>query len=212
MVSKQQKPMTQAAIETVDPRVRRTRELLQNSLCKLLKEKEFEKISIQEIADAATLNRATFYDHYDDKFALLECMVGTRFNELLARRGVRFDGSCDGALRAIVLGVCDYLQEALRTECQRQRKMEPHLESAVVAVVRQLILEGLQKHPGKSTVSPEMVASTVSWAIFGAAMEWVRTPGRCSSEEVADTVAQLVTPIFLGGSRHPDEQAISTDR
>jgi AcrR family transcriptional regulator len=188
--------MTEATIETLDPRVRRTRELLQNSLCKLLKEKAFENISIQDIADAATLNRATFYDHYDDKFALLECMVGTRFNELLARRGVRFNGSCDSALSAIVLGVCDYLQETLRTECERQRQMEPHLESAVIAVVRQMILEGLKMRPTQSVVSSEMVASTVSWAIFGAAKEWLRTPDRCSSEEIAETVAKLVTPMF----------------
>jgi AcrR family transcriptional regulator len=188
--------MTQTAIETLDPRVRRTRELLQSALGKVLKEKEFEKISIQDIADAATLNRATFYDHYDDKFALLECMVGTRFNELLAKRGVRFDGSCDSAFRSIVLGVCDYLQEAMPTECERQRQMEPHLESAVVVVVRQMILEGLKLHPGQSAVSPEMVASTVSWAIFGAAKEWLRTPGRCPSEETAETIAKLVTPIL----------------
>ena len=188
--------MIETATETLDPRVRRTRELLQSSLGKLLKEKEFEKISIQDIADAATLNRATFYDHYDDKFALLECMVGTRFNELLAKRGVRFDGSCDGAVRSIILGVCDYLQETLRTECARQRQMEPHLESAVVAVVRQMVLEGLKIHPRQSAVSSEMVASTVSWAIFGAAKEWVKTPDRCSSEEITETVAKLVTPIL----------------
>jgi AcrR family transcriptional regulator len=188
--------MTETTVETLDPRVRRTRELLRSALGNLLKEKEFEKISIQDIADAATLNRATFYDHYDDKFALLECMVGTRFNELLARRGVRFDGSCDSALKAIVLGVCDYLQEVLRTECERQRQMEPHLESAVVAVVRQMILEGLKLRPRQSSVSPEMVASTVSWAIFGAAKEWVRTPDRCPSEEIAERVTTLVTPIF----------------
>jgi AcrR family transcriptional regulator len=188
--------MTETTIETLDPRVRRTRDLLRSALCKLLKEKEFEKISIQDIADAASLNRATFYDHYDDKFALLECMVGARFNELLSKRCVRFDGQCDGALRAIVLGVCDYLQEALQTECERQRQMEPHLESAVVAVVRQMILEGLKLHPSQRSVSPEMVASTASWAIFGAAREWLRTPDRCSSDEIAGTVEKLVTPIF----------------
>ena len=66
----------QEAGETLDPRVRRTRQLLQEALRKLLKIKEFDKISVQDISDAATVNRATFYDHYDDKFGLLECMVG----------------------------------------------------------------------------------------------------------------------------------------
>ena len=61
--------------DAVDPRIRRTRELLDQALENLLKTKEFDRISVQEIADAATVNRATFYDHYTDKFALLECLV-----------------------------------------------------------------------------------------------------------------------------------------
>jgi AcrR family transcriptional regulator len=37
-----------------------------------LKKKDFEDISVQEITDDATLNRATFYLHYPDKSALLQ--------------------------------------------------------------------------------------------------------------------------------------------
>src|ERR1700728_3252822 len=95
--------------EVRDPRIRRTRQLLQGALRTLMQSKGFEEISVQDIAEAATVNRATFYDHYSDKFALLECMVGTRFGELLAARSVRFDGGCSSALRGLVQGVCDYL-------------------------------------------------------------------------------------------------------
>ena len=86
--------MAQGICESLDPRIRRTRQLLQQALGKLLETKEFDKISVQDIADAATVNRATFYDHYADKSALLECVVGSRFHELLAERDIRFDGSC----------------------------------------------------------------------------------------------------------------------
>jgi AcrR family transcriptional regulator len=182
--------------DTVDPRIRRTRLLLQQALGKLLETKEFDKISVQDIAEAATVNRATFYDHYTDKFALLECMVGTRFQELLAGRGVRFDGTCSGALRAMVLGVCDYLAATPGMECARQLQMEPHMEAAVIAVVRRMLLEGMQAHPPASGVSPEMAASTLSWAIFGAAKEWVRTGRRCPSEDAVETVMRLVGPIL----------------
>jgi len=188
--------MTETTCKNLDPRVQRTRKLLQSALGKLLEDKDFEDISVQDIADAATLNRATFYDHYNDKFALLECMVGSRFNELLAKREVRFDGSCAGGLRAMVLGICDFLKESLGTKCEHKGQLETHLESAVVAVVRQMILEGLRRHPRERTVSPEMIASTVSWAIFGAAKEWICTPVRCSSDEIVETVTKLVAPIL----------------
>src|ERR1700719_441570 len=119
--------------QRLDPRIRRTRHLLQDALRRLLQEKEFDKISVQDIAEAATLNRATFYDHYPDKFALLECLVGTRFNELLSERGIQFDGGCSAALKAIVLAVCDYLT---LIQGPGARPLEPHMESAILGVVR----------------------------------------------------------------------------
>jgi AcrR family transcriptional regulator len=185
--------MAEVCTETVDPRIRRTRLLLQQALGKLLETKEFDKISVQDIAEAATVNRATFYDHYTDKFALLECMVGTRFGELLNARGVRFDGGCPSALRGMIQGVCDYLATAPGAECTRQL---PHMEAAVIAVVRNMLLHGLKQHPPAPGVSAEMLAATLSWAIYGAVKEWVRTPGRCSSEEVVDQVMSLVQPMF----------------
>lgn len=191
--------MADACQELLDPRIRRTRLLLQQALEKLLETREFEKLSVQDIADAATVNRATFYDHYPDKFALLECMVGTRFHELLERRGVEFNGGCSSALKAIVLGVCDYLAGVPGLDCERQRQMEPHMESAVISVVRGILLVGIKQHPPENGVSAEMMATTLSWAIYGAAKEWVRTPGRCASEEIVDTVVELVGPVMLAG-------------
>jgi AcrR family transcriptional regulator len=188
-------PETMACL-VMDPRIRRTRELLQQALAKLLESKEFEKISVHDIAAAATVNRATFYAHYPDKFALLECMVGARFQALLDARGVVFNGSCQGALSAIVLGVCDFLAESSCHSLDRGRQMEPHMEAAVVAVVRQMLLNGLRQHEPESTVSAEMVAATASWAIYGAAKEWARTPNRPASEAIAETVVHLVAPIL----------------
>jgi AcrR family transcriptional regulator len=189
--------MVQAGEEIVDPRIRRTRLLLHDALAKLLAEKDFDKISVQDIAEAATVNRVTFYDHYTDKFALLECVVGSRFNELLAKRGVTFDGTCASALAGIVLAVCDYLAGTPGLEGgDRQRLMEPHLESAVIAVVRRMILDGLKRHPSDRAVPPEIVATTASWAIYGAAQEWVRTPNRLPSEEIVGPLVTLVSPLL----------------
>jgi AcrR family transcriptional regulator len=186
--------MIETTETAIDPRIRRTRHLLQQALEKLLESKEFENISVQDITDAATVNRATFYDHYPDKFALLECMVARQFFGLLAQRGVKFDGTCPSAIRGIVLGVCDYVAGVPGTE--RQRQLEPHLESAVVAVVRNMLLEGLKQNPPNREACLEMIAATASWAIYGAAKEWAKMPERVPSEEIADTIMTLVLPVF----------------
>src|SRR6202046_2071052 len=128
--------------ETTDPRIVRSRRMLMEALVKLLTQKEFEDISIQEIADEATLNRATFYLHYPDKNALLQAMTDARFRDLIARRGVSFT-NCDGALRAIALGVCDYLAES--TSCPGQVAKMP-LEGSIIPVVEGMFQEGAAHH------------------------------------------------------------------
>src|SRR5271168_2583996 len=118
--------------EQLDPRIRRTRRLLLDALRRLLEEKEFDKISIQDITEAATLNRATFYAHYPDKFALLEEMIRVNFLRLLGQRNVRFDGTCTSAFKAIILAVCDFMLEVQKSPSYEQHQFRPFVEATVI--------------------------------------------------------------------------------
>jgi AcrR family transcriptional regulator len=183
--------------EATDPRILRSRRMLMEALSNLLNKKELEDISIQEIVDEATLNRATFYLHYADKNALLQAMTATRFRDLIVRRGLSFT-DCDGALRAIALGVCDYLAET--TGCPSQlTKM--HLEGSIIPAIEGMFLEGARNHPVPPGVDPGLLGTTAAWAIFGAARRWLQTPNRISAEEMAARIEQMVKPIFLSVSR-----------
>src|SRR5699024_6188766 len=72
MSSKGVKKMT----EKQDLRIRRTRRSLNQALLTLMEQKKFPAITIQELADEAMINRATFYLHYYDKYELLEqCII-----------------------------------------------------------------------------------------------------------------------------------------
>jgi AcrR family transcriptional regulator len=182
--------------ESTDPRVLRSRQVLMEALLRLLSRKEFDDISIQEIADEARLNRATFYLHYPDKNALLQAMTAARFRDLLARRNVSFT-DCDGALRAIALGVCDYL--AVSTGCPGQLARMP-LEGSIIPVVEGMFQEGAAKHGMTPNADSRLRATTAAWAIFGAARGWHQTPDRIPAEEMAAKIEAMVKPIFLTAS------------
>jgi AcrR family transcriptional regulator len=182
--------------ESIDPRVLRSRQMLMDALLRLLTRKEFDDISIQEIADEATLNRATFYLHYPDKNALLQAMTAARFRALIARRGLSFT-DCDGALRAIALGVCDYLAET--TGCPSQLAKMP-LEGSIIPVVEDMFQEGAANHAMAPGTDPNLLATTAAWAIFGAARRWYQTPDRIPAEEMAAKIEAMVKQIFLTAS------------
>jgi AcrR family transcriptional regulator len=189
--------------QRLDPRIRRTRGLLQDALKGLLRDKEFENISVQDITEAATLNRATFYAHYTDKFALLEELIRVTFLKLLNQRNVKFDGSCSSAFQAIILAVCDYLSELQELHSPNQRQFEPFVEATVIDQVRVVLLEGFKHHPEEHTeraVPPELIAATASWAIYGAAKQWVNAPERQPAEEFVKVAVELVRPILAAGA------------
>ena len=55
--------------------------LLAESLKELSKSRPLEKITIKDITDKASVIRPTFYNHFQDKFELVEWIIST---ELLA--------------------------------------------------------------------------------------------------------------------------------
>ena len=189
--------LLQPETEATDPRILRSRRMLMDALAILLIKKEFEDISVQEIADEATLNRATFYLHYPDKNALLQAMTGARFRDLIERRAITFT-DCHGALRAIALGVCDYLAET--TGCPTQLARMP-LEVSIIPVVEDMFKEGLSLHGIAPGVDAPLLATTAAWAVFGAARRWFQTPNRISAEEMAARIETMVSPVLFGGSR-----------
>jgi AcrR family transcriptional regulator len=192
-------PETHDQCQRLDPRIRRTRGLLQDALKVLLRERDFESLSVQDITELATLNRATFYAHYTDKFALLEEWIRVGFLHLLHQRNVKFDGSCSSAFQAIILAVCDFLAELRELHAPNQRQFEPFVEATVIDQVRQVLMEGFQHHPVERTVPPELLAATASWAIYGAAKQWVNAPEREPAEQFVSVAVELIRPILTAG-------------
>ena len=177
-----------------DPRILRSRRLLMEALARLLMKKEFQDISVQEIADEATLNRATFYLHYPDKNALLQAMTGERFRDLIERRAITFT-DCNGALRAIALGVCDYLAETTSCPTQLARMA---LEGSIIPVIEDMFKEGLALHGIAPGVDTALLSTTAAWAVFGAARRWYQTPDRIPAEEMAARIETMVSPVLFG--------------
>lgn len=184
--------------EDMDPRIRRTREMLFRALGELLHEKTFEAITMQDIADRSTINRGTIYAHFKDKFALLEGLVREEFDRILKARMEGASGGCRGGVRQLILAVCDYVSKL--TSCSRSHQpFEPVVEATVRSIIQDFFLKELSRNDQvKSCAEAELRATAGSWAICGTAMQWSRSRSM-TAEEMADAVLPLIsTGLLLG--------------
>ncbi len=73
-----------------DLRVRRTKKVLFDAFTKLMSEKTFDEITVNELCEEAGVRRATFYKHYADKFDFLTAythILRDNFDRSVAKAG-----------------------------------------------------------------------------------------------------------------------------
>lgn len=179
----------------LDPRVRRTRVLLQDALRSLLAEKRFASISVAEIAARATVNRNTFYLHYEDKFALLESVLRADLRTMLHQRFAERPTFTRANFAALVAIVFQFLGR-LQASCPRTaREAESRVHTVIQEEIRQIIDALLPSDFAPSSGWPgprETAVTVISWGLFGSAYEWSRGKQERAAEEVAEELAAVL--------------------
>ena len=188
-------------IHTSDPRVKRTRQLLQQAFLALMQEKGFQDTTVQDIADRATVNRATFYAHFTDKYDLIDSCIREQFQQLLISKLPAQSQWSVANLHLLIATVFDFLAFVQHDCTPAQRELDPTLESAVQEEVYGVLLRWLRPRvPTESAAQPETVARVTSWAIFGTAGQWCRgtrtPPSPAMTRQVLAVVQGGLTAII----------------
>lgn len=96
-----------------DARVRYTQRVIRESFLSLLRKKPINKITVKEVCELAELNRATFYTHYSDCFALLES-IEQELLDAFERSLHLIDGFDVSALIAAIYAMVEQHEDACR--------------------------------------------------------------------------------------------------
>ncbi|GHP00343.1 TetR family transcriptional regulator [Reticulibacter mediterranei] len=176
----------------VDPRVKRTRQLLQNAFLELMQEKGFSALSIQDITARATVNRGTFYAHFPDKFALLEAVIREQFHQAVALKLPSLSRLGRTTLRLLIQTVFEYFREIYH-RCPPSETMTPFLEQAIQEELTRLLVTWLKQERVREQVPVETMAVMVSWAILGAVVQWCRGTNTISAEQMANQALIVIT-------------------
>ncbi len=144
----------------VDPRVTRTQKLIRDALKSLLEEKSFEAISVQDIAERATVNRATFYAHFTDKFALLDAIVREDVAVCLAEGNPLSEADTRRLLRGVATNVFAFVGS--HCQCRVDRDFEPQFESAIETELTEF-LQPTFEHCTAALIGAALVGSALNW-------------------------------------------------
>ncbi|MFN2120208.1 MAG: TetR/AcrR family transcriptional regulator [Anaerolineales bacterium] len=175
--------------QQLDPRVVRTRRLLEQAFADVLREKGFQAATVQDITSRAGVNRATFYAHFADKYALLDHTITQGFRAEIDRRMLNACHYTPENLHALIVAVCEFIRSS-RSRCKTpQPQFESLVETQVKAALHELLLKWLEQVD--TVVPPQTAATAGSWAIYGLAAQW----GRGSRSKSADEFATEVLPV-----------------
>ena len=164
----------------LDPRVTRTRKLIRDALTSLIAQKSFEAITVQDIAEQATINRATFYAHYTDKFALLDGLVREDFGARLIQGDPLSIRSVRSMLLAVGSNVFAFV--ASKRKCRIDRDFESQLQRAMETELTDFLL------PAFGNRTAMLVAS----ALVGAAMNWRHQAPKSPTEPIVTDIVEIL--------------------
>lgn len=176
--------------EKLDPRVKRTRGLILQAFGELLAEKGFESISVQDVTDKAEINRATFYKHFVDKYALLDYTITQWFRKEIEKRMLDACHYTAENLRNLILAVCEFLSR-MHSECaQPHQQFESLVEGTIKKQIFELLSHWLEQ--SKSRIPTEIPATVATWAIYGLASFYSHSKKRPALEKFVDEALPLV--------------------
>jgi AcrR family transcriptional regulator len=179
---------------TVDRRTRKTREAIINAFVELMTEKDFEHLTINEIAERADVNRGTVYLHFVDKFDLLNQCTEVYLAQLV--------DSCleeDAPLvpsKRVAQSVFNYLEQyASFYRILLTNTGVSSFRNRLLTLVRQIFARHVDLHAIDGTINKEITVEFLASAIVGVVEWWFMNSMPCPAEEVVDQVWALLESL-----------------
>ena len=170
--------------KTLDPRFLRTRKLIMEAFMELVIEKDFKDITIKDITQRATINRATFYYHFFDKYDLMESVLSEDVLQGVLKNVTSHDALTSEILNEIFFSLLSF-QNGLASQCSRSYEaFTPKIETIVKEELGRAF-KGLlkQKYPTWSNEKVELHSIMISWSLYGMSTQYVKN-GETPSEEI----------------------------
>jgi probable dihydroxyacetone kinase regulator len=166
--------------------------LLAESFKELALKQPIEKITIKEITDKAGVIRPTFYNHFQDKYELLEWII---LEDLLhPMEPLMQNGMVNEALILLFANIekeKEFYMKACRLEGQNsfQQIAQECVKQVLLQVIRQM---ASGKSPKYSWLTPERIAEYYAQSMCYVVISWIKSGMTVSAKELAEIYNYMI--------------------
>ena len=186
--------------ESVDRRVVKTKAKLVSVFKELISEKSFEDITVNEICEKADIRRATFYKHYNDKYAFLAYFVESMRYEFDRRYNI--SENADNTVEYYT----NYAAAAISFFERHENLVNNTLNSEVLHIIANIVMERnfeitlsrLEECDCKNLpASPRIVASMMTGAVSGAILNWLKSGKKIPRDIFIDEISSVIMAMLI---------------
>ncbi|MBY9078096.1 TetR/AcrR family transcriptional regulator C-terminal domain-containing protein [Paenibacillus sp. HN-1] len=187
-----------------DPRILRTRQLIREAFIELLQEMDIEKITVNRIAERATINRVTFYLHYKDITDMMEKMAEEMVRHiegmLMKERQAPGAASLDGEWTPLVQLLEHIAKHSKFYKVVLTSRRTPIFTERLLRLLTGMVTERIEHYGGdelfqEAGIQKEIAIWYHSSALIGLIIAWLRKDMPYSPHYVADQYNRLRSHI-----------------
>ncbi|MDN6413139.1 TetR/AcrR family transcriptional regulator [Staphylococcus gallinarum] len=179
-----------------DPRVSRTKSLLMNAFREIAKEKKIHAITVKDITDRATVNRATFYAHFYDKYDIMDYTISeTILNNLNETLDIA-EKLDESTLHTLFIKITSYIEET-HNECKLNSKAYGEVvEKRVKEELEDIFLTLIEdSNPNQDREILASSARFLAWGLYGIAKHWFETSTVSAEDYIKKSLPFLVNHL-----------------
>ncbi|MGG4147477.1 TetR/AcrR family transcriptional regulator [Paenibacillus algorifonticola] len=179
--------------DKVDLRIVKTRKAIKESFLKLVQTKGYERITVQDIADEAMINRNTFYLHYVDKPDLMEKLCQENVEKLNVCFSLEVNNFHESS-KELLISVLNNLFNVIKSNMVFFKTMlsqngQPHFSTYLKEALKTFFLAGISKSHNhlKMTVGLEYMIS----GLVGVIGLWIMDSEQYQVEEIIEQLSEI---------------------
>lgn len=188
----------------MDRRQRKTREAIFKAFSELLAQKSYNRVTVQEIIDAADVGRTTFYAHFETKDDLLKELCGELFDHIMQSaadcthtHGLYSDSD---APESVFCHLLQHLQENDNNilgllSCESSELFLRYFKDSLNQLLSSQIVDWTKQGCGQ--VPQDFLTNHISSSFVDMVQWWLKGGRKQSPEQLTAYFEAVIRPVFV---------------